>query len=400
MASDDLDIPQIAVVGVPDDNVPSSSSSAVPSPSLDSSRLPSTSATDNYAFLSPITPILRSTRNSLDPLGSDNSSLLPPPSPTLSAHSGSVRWANSTVLRDNNPEEHDGSSSLYLAPPPHGHRRKSSTGTVSSIGSGSSTEQDADDGSSFRLSPLRSAHSDVTSTLPSPTVTHVDNASDVGSRPSSVTSFFKKTMHRLSPSPSRESVTGSDTTHNDGQRGDNSDTKRKGAELARPAMLDLKQEADLDVHPFAFKPLRLASLVDPKSLEAFESIGGVDALLRGLGTHPTHGLSTESGSPLVHFVSPDPTLQSVTVSHSTNKDPPKPDIMITSPAGEPQGLQSTVSLGGDVPAELQFSEEAYRTSIEDRQRIFGHNILPRRPTKTLLQLMWLALKDKVLVSSN
>jgi Ca2+-transporting ATPase len=305
MASDDLDIPQIAVVGVPDDNVPSSSSSAVPSPSLDSSRLPSTSATDNHAFLSPITPILRSTRNSLDPLGFDNSSPLPPPSPTLSAHSGSVRWANSTVLRDNNPEEHDGSSSLYLAPPPHGHRRKSSTGTVSSVGSGSSTEQDADDGSSFRLSPLRSAHSDVTSTLPSPTVTHVDNASDAGSRPSSVTSFFKKTMHRLSPSPSRESVTGSDTTHNDRQRGDNSDTKRKGAELARPAMLDLKQEADLDVHPFSFNPLRLASLVDPKSLEAFESIGGVDALLRGLGTHPTHGLSTESGSPLVHFVSPD-----------------------------------------------------------------------------------------------
>ena len=33
------------------------------------------------------------------------------------------------------------------------------------------------------------------------------------------------------------------------------------------------------------------------------------------------------------------------VSH----DPPKPDIMITSPAGEPQGLPSTVSLGGDVP---------------------------------------------------
>jgi hypothetical protein len=132
MASDDLDIPQIAVVGAPDDNTPSSSASAVPSPTLDSSRLPpSPSATDNFAYLSPITPILRSARNSLDPLGSDNSSLPPPPSPTLSAHSGSVRWANSTVLRDNNPEEHDGSSSLYLAPPPQGHRRKSSVGTVS-----------------------------------------------------------------------------------------------------------------------------------------------------------------------------------------------------------------------------------------------------------------------------
>ena len=251
MASDDdLDIPQIAVVGVPDDINPSSSSSAVPSPTLDSSRLPpSPSTTDSHAYLSPITPILRSARNSLDPLGSpthtsDNSSLAPPPSPTLSAHSsGSVRWANSTTLRDNNPEEHDGSSSLYLAPPPHGHRRKASTGTVSSVGSGSTTEQDADDNSSFRLSPLRSAHSDVTSTLPSPTYTHVDTTSDVDSRPSSVTSFFRKTMHRVrrsSPSPSRETDTFSDTTRNDGQKGDNADAKGKGAELACPAMLDLK----------------------------------------------------------------------------------------------------------------------------------------------------------------
>jgi hypothetical protein len=42
----------------------------------------------------------------------------------------------------------------------------------------------------------------------------------------------------------------------------------------------------------------------------------------------------------------------------------------------------------------------YRTSIEDRQRIFDHNVLSRRPSKSLLQLIWLELKDKVLVSSN
>ena len=144
----------IAVVGVPDDNNLSSSSD-----------------------LSPTTPILKSARNSLDPLGfpthtSDNSSPPPPPSPTLSAHSSrSVRWIISTILRDKSSEEHDGSPSLYLAPPPHwhGHRRKGSIGSVSSICSASTTEQDAGDDSSFRLSPLRSAHSDVTSALPSPT---------------------------------------------------------------------------------------------------------------------------------------------------------------------------------------------------------------------------------------
>ena len=397
MASDELDIPQIAVVGVPDDN---NTSPAVSSG--DSSRLPhSPSTTDDYAYLSPITPILPSARSSQDPLGStsDNPSIPPPPSPTLSAQSsGSVRWVNSTALRDNNPEEHDGLSSLHLAPPSRSYRRKGSTGTVSSIASSSTTEQDADDSSSSRLSPLRPPHSDVTS---SPTYAHVDTTSDVDSRSSSVTSFFKSTIHRVrrsSPSPGRETDAGSNMTQSDGQRKDS-----KGAELARPVMLDLKQEADLDVHPFLFKPLQLASLVDPKSLEVLESMGGVNTLLRGLGTHPTLGLSTESGSPPAHFPSsPGPAHQDFTVSRTTDKDkgPLRPDIMITSPAGEPRGLQSTTSLGGDVSAEFQCSEEAYRTSIEDRQRIFGQNVLPRRPIKSLLQLMWLALKDKVLVSSN
>jgi hypothetical protein len=77
-------------VGVPDDNRPSSSSHAVPSPSVNSSRLPpSPSTMDNHAYLSPITPILRPAQNSLDPLASsthasDNSSLPPPlPPPSL-----------------------------------------------------------------------------------------------------------------------------------------------------------------------------------------------------------------------------------------------------------------------------------------------------------------------------
>ena len=160
----------------------------------------------------------------------------------------------------------------------------------------------------------------------------------------------------------------------------------------------------MGVHPFAFKPLQLASLVDPKSLEALEELGGVNALLRGLGTHPTHGLSTETETPPSHLASPDPAIQSFTVSHATEKDVPKPGIMVTSPAGEPQGLQSTVSLGdgsgASLPAAAQSFEGVYSTSVEDRQRIFGQNILPRRPIKSLLQLMWLALKDKVLVSSK
>ena len=140
----------------------------------------------------------------------------------------------------------------------------------------------------------------MTSALPSPTHTHVDVISDTGSCPSSVTSFFRSfyRVRRPSPSPSGETDTGSDIMRHDGQRGDNADVKRKETQLARSAVLDLKQEADLNVHPSAFKLLQLASLVDPKDLETLEGMGGVDTLLRGLGTHFTHGLSIETMTPL------------------------------------------------------------------------------------------------------
>ena len=218
MASDDLDIPQIAVVGVPEDNNHATPTQPLPTPPADSPLPPSplghaTSPTDNQGFLSLPTPILKSARNSLDAVGSpsshtsDTSSLQPPPSPTLSAHStGSIRFATSKVLRENNPEEHDGMTSLkLLAPPPPHHRRKGSVTTVSSVGS-SSTEREYEDNQSIRLSPVRSAHSDATSTLPSPTHTHVDVIPDVPSRSSSPASFIRKTLHRVrrSQSPSGE----------------------------------------------------------------------------------------------------------------------------------------------------------------------------------------------------
>ena len=44
--------------------------------------------------------------------------------------------------------------------------------------------------------------------------------------------------------------------------------------------------------------------------------------------------------------------------------------------------------------------EAFSASLEDRRRVFGENVLPSRKTKSLLSLMWLALKDKVLVRTR
>ena len=411
MASDGIDIPQIAVVGVPEDGHPENPAETLSSCSSDSPRVPpsplghgtSRRPTDNQGFLSLPTPILKSAWNSLDAIGSpsshisDTSSLQPPPYPTLFTHSaGSNRFANPRVLRDNNPEGHDG-----LSPLPHHHRKEGIT-IVSSVGS-NSTERRYEDNRRFRPNPVRLAHRDATSTLPSRIHTHFDVISEVPSRPSFPASFLRKTLHRVrwsSPPPSSETNTGSETTRNDG-REDNPYAKRKGSERTRPAVLALKQQTDFDIHPFGFKPLQLASLVDSKSLETLEDLSSADGILRGLGTQHTYGLSTKLAPPPRHGGASDRTSHAFSEPHAPNQAPPKPNIMATSPAGVAQGLQSTVSFAGgsgvSPPTAFVSSEDVYRTSIEDKKRIFGLNIVPRRPSKTLVRSMWLALKAKVLV---
>ena len=167
---------------MPDDNNPSSSSPAdshtIPSTSFDCSRLPASPPTDNRPRAHLSHQILNHPRNSLlDPLVGFPTSPSLPQAP--------------------HPEEPDGPC-LYR--PSHPHNRDRNGGiTVSSIGS-SSTER---------------------------------TTSDAGSRWSSVTSFSEGIMHlfwRSSPSPSRETDTGSDLTQNSGQKGD---VKSQGAEPAR-----------------------------------------------------------------------------------------------------------------------------------------------------------------------
>ncbi|PCH42057.1 Ca-transporting ATPase [Wolfiporia cocos MD-104 SS10] len=124
----------------------------------------------------------------------------------------------------------------------------------------------------------------------------------------------------------------------------------------RPA-LDLSADDAIDAGPFKFKPYRLAGLVDPKSLDTLEQMGGIRGLLRGLGTRRKKGLSARALSELGAG-------EGASQRHDRQQDPDGP---------------------------------AFEADLEQRQRVYGANVLPTRKTKTLLQLMWLALKDKVLV---
>lgn len=337
-----------------------------------------------HGLLAPI-PILRSGRTSLDvpnsptgsSWGSDGSTHVPP-SPTLSTHS-SVQFAPPTTLalRENTPGT--GLSSLHLLSPSNGngHGRKSSVAS-SADGSNDGTEPDS--------------HSIGMNTLalsPSPTHTQYETSSVGGT-----------TVHERSPSRSQDRQKTADA------EGDADAQAAQGEpEQERPA-LDLEQDAEIDPRPFAYKPFHLASLVDPKSLETLTKMGGVEGLLKGLGTHRKHGLSKfaiappEQGHALHNGaakVSGQPATEGKGESqrHDRSDVEAVPGIVVTGDDGkaEQAALDGLEADSGD-------KGEAYAATLEDRHRVFGENVLPTRKTKSLLQLMWLAMKDKVLVRNT
>lgn len=184
-----------------------------------------------------------------------------------------------------------------------------------------------------------------------------------------------------SPSPSGDTNMISDTTRIDsllarqyaGLR-----PSRDGAELARP----VETCSNDDPGPFLFNPHQLVAL-DAKSLENLERLGGVDALVQGLGTNSLCGLNAiqrlrQSGS-----LVPDQGSWGAATPSGVELTP----VPLTSPT-EP----STASFGG-----VDRSASLDEATIEDRQRIYGRNTFPQRPSKRLLLLMWLALHNKVLV---
>ncbi|KAF8989808.1 calcium ATPase, partial [Hymenopellis radicata] len=109
---------------------------------------------------------------------------------------------------------------------------------------------------------------------------------------------------------------------------------------------ELQQDLNFDPAPFKFKPYELAHMLDPKSFDTLSSFGGTAGLLSGLGTSKDHGLSKVGN------------------------------------------VQPVVEGSG-----------AFSASIEERRRVYGNNILPIRISKTLLELMWITLKDEVIMLS-
>jgi Ca2+-transporting ATPase len=175
--------------------------------------------------------------------------------------------------------------------------------------------------------------------------------------------------------------------------------------------LELVQDDPIDPSPFAFNPFALASLLDPKDLRALENLGGIKGLLLGLGTNHFTGLGKKAllRSEAFKVQEAQVAIQGdgrpgagvgVRQGASQRRDRREddgggglPGIVVTTPEGKASGA------GVERPQEIGDGDDspAFHATLDQRRQIYGHNILPHRPSKTLLQLMLAAWSDKVLV---
>ena len=341
IVTEDLSPTPVIHVNEPQEFVPV----AFPTPSTGYSK-----ESSDPSMLSP--GILKSGRRSFDSTADEDRLSPVPPSPTLSAQS-SVHFTNTTALRENKPG--DGSTSLALLSPHipnRSHSRRPSNATITSTEEGTVADH------SPGVSHLYPATSDITTsarsaveTLNSPTPTHVDSTSDIGDFPERVKPH-EKVRSRVTSGPQRTVGEGGDD-HHDGE-------KAMG--------LDLAQDGHIDPAPFGFRPNHLASLVDRKNLDALEAFGGTISIVAGLGVNPTCGLC-------------------IGIDEKVPRPEDPPAVIVTDPSGEK----------GNALEQYSHEGPPFSGTVEDRQRVYGANVLPVRKTRTLLQLMWLALKDRVLV---
>lgn len=137
------------------------------------------------------------------------------------------------------------------------------------------------------------------------------------------------------------------------------------SEALRP---DPRNENDFHVenNKFAFSPGQLNKMLNPKSLAAFQALGGLRGLERGLRTDLTSGLSIDESC-----------LEgSVGFEEATSLKQASMDAQ---------------------PAQIDTLPTATDSQFEDRIRVFSQNRLPARKTTGILKLFWLAYNDKIII---
>ncbi|RIB24300.1 hypothetical protein C2G38_2134118 [Gigaspora rosea] len=119
------------------------------------------------------------------------------------------------------------------------------------------------------------------------------------------------------------------------------------------------------ISPFAFTPQILSRLIDSKDVNLLKNIDGVEGLLTGLRTNSKTGLSSNE----------------TTLSPFTSDDIVNIEVLE----------------GHDKNSQLQSSDISKNTSFYHRIKIYGRNVLPTKKQKTIFQLMWIALQEKIII---
>ncbi|CAG8553520.1 4319_t:CDS:2 [Diversispora eburnea] len=117
------------------------------------------------------------------------------------------------------------------------------------------------------------------------------------------------------------------------------------------------------ISPFAFTPQILSRLIDPKDINLLKNIGGVEGFLIGLHTNSKTGLSSH-----------ETTLNPITISDEIEGRDDK----------DSKSQKSVTSHPENIP-------------FYHRIRTFGRNVLPARKQKSIFQLMWIAMHEKIII---
>lgn len=119
----------------------------------------------------------------------------------------------------------------------------------------------------------------------------------------------------------------------------------------------------MDDNKFAFTPGQLNKLLNPKSLAAFQALGGLRGLERGLRTDLTSGLSVDEAR-LEGTIG----FEEATSQSTSDKKVPIPD-----------------------------DNSSDASQFQDRVRVFNWNRLPARKSTGILKLLWIAYNDKIII---
>ncbi|KAL2222972.1 putative calcium-translocating P-type ATPase(PMCA-type),putative [Thermoascus aurantiacus ATCC 26904] len=136
---------------------------------------------------------------------------------------------------------------------------------------------------------------------------------------------------------------------------------------------DPRNEKDFHVedNKFAFSPGQLNKMLNPKSLAAFQALGGLDGLAYGLRTDLVAGLSVDEGR-----------LEG-TISFEE--------------ATRARGAKQSNHDGSQNADRSETHANDAESRFVDRIRIFGCNRLPERKSAGFLKLFWDAYNDKIII---